>query len=119
VHVKHRHCAWPSGLRPLCPLLLAAAALPVLALLPPQVLWSYGERGNDDFFAYHGFVLGDNAHEDVVLFDSVKQVLAWALQNVPGLQGLQEQQQHRLRDVAGESRAVLFCAFASAYAQHT
>ena len=33
-----------------------------------QVLWSYGERGNDDYFAYHGFVLPNNALDDVLLF---------------------------------------------------
>jgi hypothetical protein len=54
-----------------------------------QVLWSYGSRSNDDFFAYHGFALPDNPDEDVVLFDDVQQLVGWALQHLPSLQALQ------------------------------
>ncbi len=39
-----------------------------LVPLPPQVLWSYGQRCNDDFFVYHGFCLHPNPDEDVALF---------------------------------------------------
>jgi hypothetical protein len=70
----------------------------LLSLL--QILWSYGRRGNDDFFVYHGFVLGDNPDEDVVLFDHVQQLLYWAVQHVPQLQALRDQEQ-QLVAVAG------------------
>ncbi|WIA39086.1 hypothetical protein OEZ86_005228 [Tetradesmus obliquus] len=53
-----------------------------------QVLWSYGTRGNDDYFVYHGFALPNNPDEDVVLFEDVQQLLAWALQRLPQLQPL-------------------------------
>lgn len=66
-----------------------------------QILWSYGRRGNDDFFVYHGFVLGDNPDEDVVLFNDVAQLLYWAVQHVPQLQGLRGQEQQLLA-VAGK-----------------
>jgi hypothetical protein len=53
-----------------------------------QVLWSYGTRGNDDYFVYHGFALPQNPDEDVVLFSDVQQLLGWALQRLPQLQPL-------------------------------
>jgi hypothetical protein len=71
-------------------------------LLSLQILWSYGRRGNDDFFAYHGFVLTDNPDEDVVLFDDVEQLLYWAAQHVPQLAALRGQEQ-QLMAVAGGS----------------
>jgi hypothetical protein len=53
-----------------------------------QLLWSYGTRGNDDYFVYHGFALPNNPDEDVVLFEDVQQLLGWALQRLPQLQPL-------------------------------
>lgn len=73
-------------------------------LLCLQILWSYGRRGNDDFFAYHGFVLGDNPDEDVVLFDDVGQLLYWAVQHVPQLQALRGQEQQLLAVAGGDGR---------------
>jgi len=54
-----------------------------------QVLWSYGTRSNDDFFVYHGFALPDNPDDDVVLFDDVQQLAAWAQAHLTDLQQLQ------------------------------
>lgn len=71
-----------------------------------QVLWSYGQRSNDDFFTYHGFVLGDNPDENVVLFDSVQHLLGWAVGNLQQLQGLQAWPCQQLDAVAGEVVAV-------------
>jgi hypothetical protein len=53
-----------------------------------QVLWSYGTRGNDDFLAYHGFVLPDNPDEDVLAFNSAEHACTWCIQYLPGLGGL-------------------------------
>ncbi|KAF8064643.1 EIF4E1 [Scenedesmus sp. PABB004] len=52
-----------------------------------QVLWSYGTRGNDDFFAYHGFALPDNPDDDAALFDSPAAAAAWAVSALPALRG--------------------------------
>lgn len=73
---------------------------------PLQVLWSYGTRGNDDYFVYHGFALPNNSDEDVVLFENVQQLLAWALQRLPQLQPLAAAgwDQQQLAAVAGERR---------------
>lgn len=71
------------------------------------MLWSYGRRGNDDFFAYHGFVLGSNPDEDVVLFESTAGLVDWALQQLPGLQeglasGSGGREEQQLLALAGE-----------------
>lgn len=42
-----------------------------------QVLLSYGERSNDDFFLYYGFVPRCNPHEDCVLFPDLTEALEW------------------------------------------
>lgn len=68
----------------------------------PQVLWSYGTRGNDDFFTYHGFVLPDNPHEDAVLFGGVVELVYWTVQELPQLEALRGQQQ-QLQAAAGDS----------------
>jgi hypothetical protein len=68
-----------------------------------QVLWSYGRRGNDDFFTYHGFVLTDNPDDDVVLFADVAELVSWAVQYVPELKSLRGQEV-QLMAVAGEGR---------------
>jgi hypothetical protein len=68
-----------------------------------QVLWSYGQRSNDDFLAYHGFVLPDNPDDDAALWDSAQQLAAWAAQQqhqLPALRGLGPGQQLQQR-VAG------------------
>ncbi|KAF6256015.1 hypothetical protein COO60DRAFT_1659403 [Scenedesmus sp. NREL 46B-D3] len=81
-----------------------------------QVLWSYGTRGNDDYFVYHGFALPDNPDEDVVLFEDVQQLLGWALQQMPQLQPLAAAgwDQHRLAAVA-EAAAARAAQEASAF----
>lgn len=43
-----------------------------------QVLWSYGDRSNCDFFVYHGFSLPANKDDDVSLFSSVSHLVGWA-----------------------------------------
>lgn len=83
-----------------CRVSLSLSLLLLLSFM--QILWSYGRRGNDDFFAYHGFVLGDNPDEDVVLFDDVEQLLYWTVQHVPQLQAIQGQEKQLLA-VAGEN----------------
>ncbi|KAI8467622.1 MAG: hypothetical protein J3K34DRAFT_429986 [Monoraphidium minutum] len=42
-----------------------------------QVLWTYGDRSSEDFFAYHGFVLPGNPQEEVQLWGSVAELAAW------------------------------------------
>jgi hypothetical protein len=42
-----------------------------------QVLWSYGDRSNDDFFVYHGFSISDNTFDDVILFEDIKDLASW------------------------------------------
>lgn len=42
-----------------------------------QVMWSYGDRSNDDLFLSHGFVVGDNAYDDVELWASPAAAAAW------------------------------------------
>lgn len=70
------------------------------------MLWSYGRRGNDDFFCYHGFVLGQNPDEDVVLFADVAGLVVWALQELQELYGcLQGQPEQQLVALAGGARA--------------
>lgn len=42
-----------------------------------QVLISYGERSNDDFFLHYGFVPPHNPHDEVVLFDNLEDAVSW------------------------------------------
>ena len=43
-----------------------------------QVLWTYGDRSSEDFFAFHGFVLpGNGAREEVALWGGVEELAAW------------------------------------------
>ena len=44
---------------------------------PEEALLSYGERSNDHFFAYYGFVPLANPHEDVVLFANLGECANW------------------------------------------
>lgn len=69
-----------------------------------QVLWSYGQRGNDDFFVYHGFALPDNSDEDVVLFNSVHQLVEYAVHMLPSLWILKEQEPAEVITKAGKVR---------------
>lgn len=41
------------------------------------MLWSYGERSNDDFFLYHGFVVPDNDEDDFILFQDLSHLVTW------------------------------------------
>jgi hypothetical protein len=58
-----------------------AATLPPLPLgviaSVLQVLWTYGDRSSEDFFAYHGFVLPDNPQEEAQLWGGVGELVAW------------------------------------------
>ena len=38
---------------------------------------SYGERGNDHFLMYYGFVPPRNPHDDAVVFSDVDHALSW------------------------------------------
>jgi hypothetical protein len=95
-----RLCCAPAFL--LLPTTLPCCRRPAMT---SQVLWSYGRRGNDDFFCYHGFVLGQNPDEDVVLFADVAELVGWALQElsqeVQELLGLRGQPQQQLLALAG------------------
>lgn len=75
------------------------------------MLWSYGRRGNDDFFCYHGFVLGQNPDEDVVLFADVAGLVVWVLQELQeelSLGCLQGQPEQQLVALAGGARGCFF-----------
>ncbi|KAK9805479.1 hypothetical protein WJX72_000563 [[Myrmecia] bisecta] len=48
-----------------------------------EVLLSYGERSNDDFFLHYGFVPARNAHDDVILFASLEEALDWHTEVFP------------------------------------
>lgn len=49
-----------------------------------EMFLSYGERSNDDFFLYYGFVPQRNYHDNVVLFESIEESLEWYLErNIP------------------------------------
>ena len=56
-------------------------AMSVTALKPlaagEEALFSYREQSNDHFLLYYGFVPRLNAHDDVVLFDTLAQALTW------------------------------------------
>ena len=41
------------------------------------MLWSYGNRSNDDFFVYHGFCIADNPYEEVQVFKDLREVVHW------------------------------------------
>jgi hypothetical protein len=42
-----------------------------------EALMSYGERTNDHFLMYYGFVPNRNPHDDVVVFQDVDHALSW------------------------------------------
>lgn len=42
-----------------------------------EVLLSYGERSNDEFFGAYGFVPPRNPHEEMVLFGDIIEALEW------------------------------------------
>ncbi len=42
-----------------------------------EVLLSYGERSNDEFFGAYGFVPPRNPHEEMVLFSDIVEALEW------------------------------------------
>ena len=42
-----------------------------------EVLLSYGERNNDEFFGAYGFVPPRNPHEEMILFGDVVEALEW------------------------------------------
>ena len=44
-----------------------------------ELLLSYGERSNDDFFIHYGFVPPRNVHDSVVLFENIETAIDWLL----------------------------------------
>ena len=49
-----------------------------------ELLLSYGERSNDHFFLYYGFVPAKNPHDEVVLFGNLEEALEWHLEHFQG-----------------------------------
>ena len=49
-----------------------------------ELLLSYGERSNDHFFLYYGFVPPKNPHDEVVLFGDLEEALEWHHENFQG-----------------------------------
>jgi len=45
-----------------------------------ELLLSYGERNNDDFFLHYGFIPPKNIHDDVILFSSIENAIDWHFQ---------------------------------------
>ncbi|MEW5308892.1 MAG: hypothetical protein WDW38_000813 [Sanguina aurantia] len=45
-----------------------------------ELLLSYGERPNDDFFIHYGFVPRANPHDEVVVFEDLEEALDWHYQ---------------------------------------
>ncbi|WPT17803.1 Actin-histidine N-methyltransferase [Picochlorum sp. SENEW3] len=50
-----------------------------------EITLSYGERSNDDFFLYYGFVPVRNPHDSVQLFANLDEGISWALGNLSAL----------------------------------
>ena len=42
-----------------------------------ELLLSYGERSNDHFFLYYGFVPAKNPHDEAVMFGNLEEALEW------------------------------------------
>ena len=42
-----------------------------------EILLSYGDRNNDDFFLHYGFVPLRNPHDDAILFQDLTDALDW------------------------------------------
>ena len=53
-----------------------------------ELLLSYGERSNDDFFLHYGFIPPRNVHDDVILFTNIEEVIDWHLEKYLPLGGL-------------------------------
>lgn len=47
-----------------------------------EITLSYGERSNDDFFLYYGFVPPRNPHDNVILFTNASEAVEWYLGNL-------------------------------------
>jgi SET domain len=45
-----------------------------------ELLLSYGERNNDDFFLHYGFIPPRNIHDDVILFSTIEEAIDWHLE---------------------------------------
>ena len=50
-----------------------------------EALMSYGERSNDHFLMYYGFVPPRNPHDDVIVFSDVDHALSWHMVYHPEL----------------------------------
>ena len=48
-----------------------------------ELLLSYGDRNNDDFFLHYGFVPLRNPHDDTVLFQDLIEALDWHYDQFP------------------------------------
>ena len=57
-----------------------------------EALMSYGERSNDHFLVYYGFVPARNPHDDAVVFSDLDHALAWHSVTHPGLWGGDEEE---------------------------
>ncbi|EFJ44774.1 hypothetical protein VOLCADRAFT_94881 [Volvox carteri f. nagariensis] len=51
-----------------------------------ELLLSYGERPNDDFFLHYGFVPRANPHDDAVLWPDLEAALEWHYERLGALQ---------------------------------
>jgi len=60
-------------------------AVTACAPLEPGVeaMFSYREQSNDTFLLYYGFVPANNPHDDVVLYQSLDELLAWRAATQP------------------------------------
>lgn len=53
-----------------------------------ELLLSYGERSNDDFFMHYGFIPSRNVHDDVILFCTIEEAIDWHLEKYVPIGGL-------------------------------
>ncbi|KAL3147314.1 hypothetical protein ABBQ32_002799 [Trebouxia sp. C0010 RCD-2024] len=67
-----------------------------------ELLLSYGDRNNDDFFLHYGFVPLRNPHDDTVLFQDVIEALDWHYDQFPP-EGLSEEAARQLYQEATEA----------------
>ena len=64
---------------------------------------SYGERGNDHFLMYYGFVPPRNPHDDVVVFSDVDHALSWHMVFHPELWDAGEDEEANARESAARA----------------
>jgi hypothetical protein len=64
---------------------------------------SYGERGNDHFLMYYGFVPPRNPHDDVVVFSDVDHALSWHMVFHPELWDAGDEAETNVREAAARA----------------